>query len=137
MASRQRAVILVLTGQITYIHLAGEPFVILNSLDTTLQMLDAKSSIYSDRPTFPMLGETMGWDRGLVLCHYGERFRAFRRLLHRFMGTRTAVMQHHDVITRQTHRLLTRLLDSPERFLEHLRGYVGSWILIIHPRLVL
>jgi len=86
-------------------------------------MLEGKSSIYSDRPTFPMLGETMGWDRGLVLSHYGERFRAFRRLLHRFMGTRSAVEHHHDVIARETCRLLARLLDSPEKYIDHLRRY--------------
>ncbi|KAI9448529.1 cytochrome P450 [Lactarius indigo] len=85
-------------GPITYFHMAGEHYVLLNSLETTLEMLEAKSSIYSDRPVFPMLGETMGWDRGLVLSHYGERFRAFRRLVHRFMGTRTTVSHHHDTI---------------------------------------
>jgi cytochrome P450 len=112
-------------GPITYIHLAGEPFVILNSLDTTLKMLDGKSSIYSDRPRFPMLGETMGWDRGLVLSHYGERFRTFRRLLHRFMGTRSAVAQHHDVIVRETNRLMARLMQNSGNPIEHLRRYAG------------
>ncbi len=105
--------------------MAGEHFVILNSLETTMEMLDAKSAIYSDRPVFPMLGETMGWDRGLVLAHYGERFRAFRRIVHRFMGTRTTVSQHHDTITQHTHRFLLRLLDAPEQFIEHLRGYAS------------
>ncbi|KAI9449498.1 cytochrome P450 [Lactarius psammicola] len=116
-------------GPITYFHMAGEHFVILNSLETTMGMLDAKSAIYSDRPVFPMLGETMGWDRGLVLAHYGERFRAFRRLVHRFMGTRTIVSRHHDTITHHTHRFLLRLLDAPEKFIEHLRGTAGSVVL--------
>jgi len=116
-------------GPITYIHLAGEPFVILNSLDTTLKMLDAKSSIYSDRPRFPMLGETMGWDRGLVLSHYGERFRTFRRLLHRFMGTRAAVAQHHDVIVRETNRLMARLMQNSGNPIEHLRRTAGALVL--------
>ncbi|KAH9049218.1 cytochrome P450 [Lactarius deliciosus] len=116
-------------GPITYFHMAGEHFVLLNSLETTLEMLEAKSSIYSDRPVFPMLGETMGWDRGLVLSHYGERFRAFRRLVHRFMGTRTTVSHHHDTVTRHTHRFLQRLLDAPEKFIEHLRGTAGSVVL--------
>ncbi|KAI0299745.1 cytochrome P450 [Multifurca ochricompacta] len=63
-------------------------------------------------PEFPMLGEMMGWDRGLVLSHYGERFRTFRRLLHRFMGTRTVVAQHH---------------DTPENLIEHLRRYAKTY----------
>jgi hypothetical protein len=112
-------------GPVTYFHLAGEPFVLLNSLETTLKMLEAKSAIYSDRPTFPMLGDTMGWDRGLVLARYGDRFRAFRRLLHRFIGTRVVISQHHDTITKHTHRFVRRLLDAPEQFMEHMRGYAS------------
>ena len=113
------------TGPITYFHLAGEPFILLNSLETTLKMLDAKSAIYSDRPIFPMLGETMGWNRGVVLARYGERFRAFRRLLHRFMGTRAIISQHHDAITKHTYRYLQRLLDAPEQFVMHTRAYAN------------
>ena len=113
------------TGPITYFHLAGEPFVLLNSLETTLKMLDAKSAIYSDRPVLPMLGETMGWDRSVLLARYGDRFREFRRLLHRFMGTRTVVSQYHDAIVKHTHRYLQRILDTPEQFIEHIRGYMG------------
>lgn len=120
------------TGPITYFHLAGEHYVVLNSLEKTLEMLEAKSAIYSDRPIFPMLGKTMGWDRGLVLAPYGERFRAFRRLLHRFMGTHAIISNHHDAITRHTNRFLRRLLDTPEQFMEHLRGYASMICSSLH-----
>ncbi|SRR6266404_3488466 len=96
-----------------------------------LEMLETKSAIYSDRPVFPMLGETMGWDRGVILAQYGERFRAFRRLMHRFMGTRAIVTQHDDAVTQHTNRLLARLLDTPDQFIGHLRRYVGMVFIII------
>ncbi|KAI0267785.1 cytochrome P450 [Gloeopeniophorella convolvens] len=116
-------------GPITYVHLCGEPYIILNSLETTLKMLDAKSSIYSDRPVFPMLGREMGWDRGLVLSRYGERFRSFRRLLHRFMGTRAAVSDHYQNIEREAHKYLQRLLDNPEGLIENLRRTASAIVL--------
>ncbi|KAI0260509.1 cytochrome P450 [Gloeopeniophorella convolvens] len=115
-------------GGIMHITLFGQHFIIVNSLEIAISMLEGKSAIYSDRPTFPMLGQTMGWENGTALSRYGERFRALRRLLHQTMGTRTSAMQHYPIIEKETLRFLQRLLDSPGQLMENLRKTVVATI---------
>ncbi|OAX31904.1 hypothetical protein K503DRAFT_805678, partial [Rhizopogon vinicolor AM-OR11-026] len=44
-------------GDISHISVLGQHIIVLNSINTTMEMLDKKSSVYSDRPVFPMAGE--------------------------------------------------------------------------------
>lgn len=98
--------------------------VIINSLDAAIDLLEKKSAIYSDRPLMLMAGELMGWAHSLVLSPYGTRFRDIRRLLHRYVGSRgqlDKVEPFHPLIETEAHHFLRRTLDSPERFVEHIR----------------
>jgi hypothetical protein len=44
-------------GEITSVCIFGQPLVVLNTFKAATEMLDKKSSIYSDRPVFQMSGE--------------------------------------------------------------------------------
>jgi len=112
----------------THITLFGQHYLVVNSLDTAVKMLDAKSTIYSDRPSFPMLGEMMGWKDGVALASYGERLRALRRLLYQAMGTPASAAKRIPVAEREVHRFLQRLLDAPDQFVKNLRRYVCAFI---------
>jgi hypothetical protein len=50
-------------GDVVYLSVLGQPIVILNSLKAVKDLLDQRSSIYSDRPIFTMVGELMGLDQ--------------------------------------------------------------------------
>ncbi|KAI9449499.1 cytochrome P450 [Lactarius psammicola] len=113
-------------GAMTHITLFGQHYLVVNSLDTAIKMLEAKSTIYSDRPSFPMLGEMMGWKDGVAVARYGERLRALRRLLYQAMGTPASAMKRIPVIEREVHRFLQRLLDTPDQFVKNLRGAVNA-----------
>ena len=39
----------------------GKTIVVINDYDTAVELLDKRSTIYSDRPVLPMLTEHMGW----------------------------------------------------------------------------
>jgi hypothetical protein len=91
-------------------------------------MLDKKSSIYSDRPVLQMGGELVGWKNALVLTPYGERFRRYRRLIHRLMGNHSAMKQFLPAEELETRRFLRRILAKPEELSAHVRLYVA----IIH-----
>jgi hypothetical protein len=109
----------------THITLFGQHYLVVNSLDTAIKMLEAKSTIYSDRPSFPMLGEMMGWKDGVAVGRYGERLRSLRRLLHQAMGTSASAAKRIPVIEREVHRFLQSLLDAPpDQFVKSLRRYV-------------
>ncbi|KAA1465965.1 cytochrome P450 [Dentipellis sp. KUC8613] len=118
-------------GGIIYLNLLGQPMILLNSLQATMEMLDKKSSIYSDRPSFEMGSRIIGWERTLALTPYGDRFREYRRMLHRLIGNRLNMEKLHPIEELETHRFLRRILESPDDVSEHIRKTAGAIILKI------
>lgn len=45
------------TGDIVYVQTSRQPLIFINSYDVAIELLEKRSSIYSDRPFFPMLQE--------------------------------------------------------------------------------
>ncbi|OAX31420.1 cytochrome P450 [Rhizopogon vinicolor AM-OR11-026] len=117
-------------GDISHIEILGQHIMVLNSINTTMQMLDKKSSIYSDRPVFPMACELAGWKDFLSLLPYGERHRWHRKNFHRVIGSR-AVKAFYPLEEIETHQFLKRVLAKPEELLEHIRHTAGAIILRI------
>lgn len=102
----------------------GKTIVVINDYDTAVELLDKRSTIYSDRPVLPMLTEHMGWKNTLGLSPYGDRFREYRRLLHRFMGTRTAIERFAPLQEKEVHNFLKHVLADPTHIQDHIRRYV-------------
>ena len=111
-------------GDIVSVHLLGKPIVILNSLRVADEMLDKKSSIYSDRPVLQMGGELVGWKNTLALLPYGDRFRRYRRLFHNLIGSQAIMKQYLPAEEHETRRFLRRVLAKPEDLSSHIRWYV-------------
>ena len=86
-----------------------------------VEMLDGKGAVYSDRPHIPMV-ELMGWDNSVGLGPYGtERYRETKRLFHQLLGTHTSLAQFYPVKQHEIQKFMKRLLESPERFSEHIK----------------
>ena len=79
-----------------------------------INILERKSQIYSDRPTLVMGSKLCGYDRTLILMPYGSRFRASRRLMHQFMGTKSSVEKFAEVEEEETRRMMSRILKDPD-----------------------
>ncbi|KAG2046757.1 cytochrome P450 [Suillus hirtellus] len=62
-------------GNISHIEVVGQHIVVLNSVKAAIDMLDKKSTLYSDRPIFSVGGELVGWKHSLTLLPDGDRFR--------------------------------------------------------------
>ncbi|KAF9463431.1 cytochrome P450 [Collybia nuda] len=118
-------------GDITSVNVFGQTLIILNSAKVATEMLEKKSSIYSDRPTLQMGGELVGWKNALVFIPYGDRFRRFRRYIHQAMGNNGAVSQYLPLEEIEAHRFLRRVLDEPEDLSLHIRKMSGAIILRI------
>ena len=99
----------------------GKHIVVLNSLKAAVEMLDKKSSKYSDRPTFTMCGELIGVKHNLAFLPYGSAFRACRAQLHRCIGTHAAIKVYHDIQELEIHRFLKRVYDRPDQLPVHTR----------------
>ncbi|PPR02448.1 hypothetical protein CVT24_001997 [Panaeolus cyanescens] len=118
-------------GDICSVTVLGQPLIILNSAQAAIDMLDKKSAIYSDRPVLQMGGELVGWKNTLVLLPYGDRFRRYRRLFYRLIGTHASVKRFHPSSELEARAFLRRLVVSPEQLANHVRYTAGANILRI------
>lgn len=66
----------------------------------------------------------MGWDWTFALMRYGPRWKEHRRVFHSHFNH--SVAEHQQVQLEISKELLTLLLKSPEKCLEHMRQY--AWI---------
>ncbi|TFK28471.1 cytochrome P450 [Coprinopsis marcescibilis] len=88
-------------------------------------MLDERSAIYSCRPHSIMLSDLMGWGWVMSILPYGPRWKAQRKLFQQhFHPSKTATHQPYE--QEQVHKLLERLLETPQDFLVHVRHIVGG-----------
>ncbi|KIM61563.1 hypothetical protein SCLCIDRAFT_121959, partial [Scleroderma citrinum Foug A] len=79
-------------GDIIHVQIFGLHLIILNSSKAVIEMrVDKKSTIYSDRPVFPFVGDLLGCKHSLALLSYGDTFRETRKRFHRIIGTHAAV----------------------------------------------
>ena len=114
-------------------NLLGQPLIVLNSLRVAAEMLEKKGSIYSERPTFMMSGEIVGWKDGVSLIAYGDRLREARRSIHKFMGSKQEFSRFHSLLQLQTHKFLKRVLRSPDDVSAHIRKYVKRQSELLYP----
>ncbi|KIM50800.1 hypothetical protein SCLCIDRAFT_1225091 [Scleroderma citrinum Foug A] len=116
-------------GDISHVEIMGRHIVVLNSVKDAIEMLDKKSSKYSDRPVFHMSGNLVGFKYIMPQLRYGDRLRESRRQFHRFIGTRSMLKTYHDIQQLEVHRFLKRVYARPEQLAVHIRRTVGSVIL--------
>ncbi|KAF8193872.1 cytochrome P450, partial [Mycena galopus ATCC 62051] len=102
------------------LNVAGETVIVLNSLSAVDALLEDKSAIYSDRPSFPMLNDLVGFRWHLAFMRYVPRWKEHRRvLMQQFQPS--AVLMYRPVELEATKLLLQRFLDSPAIYEKHFR----------------
>jgi hypothetical protein len=111
-------------GHISHIEVLGQHIVVLNSVETAMDMLDNKSVMYSERPILPVGGELIGWKNVMPLLPYGDHLRQQRKNFHSVIGTRAAMGVYNQVEEVETHRFLKRVFAKPDQLLAHVRQYV-------------
>ncbi|KAI0295308.1 cytochrome P450 [Multifurca ochricompacta] len=114
-------------SDIVHVDVMGSHMIVLNSAKGTRELLDKRSSIYSDRPqmaAFNLLGLTE-FNHGVF--PYGDRW---RRMRHIFLSNHHPT-SYRSLETRAARRLLRNLLSTPENFVEHLKHMTGQIVLSI------
>ena len=114
------------SGNIIHISALGLHIVVLNDQQVARDLLDKRSAIYSDRPTMAMAGELCGWDRPLVMHHYDDTFKEFRRYFFKLFGTRQPLEAFYPLFESEGHTLIRRILAQPDNFPTYLRKCVFS-----------
>ncbi|KAJ7748816.1 cytochrome P450, partial [Mycena maculata] len=115
-------------GDCVYVHVLGQPIILLNSLSVAHDLLNQRSAIYSSRPRLVMAGELAGFAQALALMPYSPRLLSLRRLIHKELNGN--VLQRYWPLHEEESRILVKkVLQDPRLFLESIRHYAGSVIL--------
>ncbi|TFY83920.1 hypothetical protein EWM64_g94 [Hericium alpestre] len=115
---------------IIHVQILGTHIVVLNTKEVADDLLDNRSSIYSDRPRMPMMNELMGFAWSVGFTPYNDWWKHSRRLFHQHFNP-SAVERFRPKKLKATHAFLRRLADKPEDFRDHVRLMAGGVILDI------
>ncbi|KAJ7183013.1 cytochrome P450 [Mycena crocata] len=110
------------------LDLMGDTVIVLNSMKACDDLLETKSTIYSDRPRFPMLVDLVGFVWHIAFMPYGTAWRDHRKLfMQQFQPSKVIFHRPRELDAARV--LLQRLLESPAKFESHLRHMAGMVIL--------
>ncbi|KAL4936814.1 hypothetical protein BDV06DRAFT_233009 [Aspergillus oleicola] len=118
-------------GPISSLTVFGQTIVILNDSRIAFDLLEKRSNIYSSRPRMIFAGEMVGWEHILAMQPYSDRFRAYRKAIHRVLGTKNSIAQFDYLQDMEVRRFLLRVLEKPRDLVKHIRTETGAVILKI------
>ncbi|CBF85201.1 protein CYP620E1 [Aspergillus nidulans FGSC A4] len=120
-----------LYGPISSLTVFGQTIVILNDARVAFDLLEKRSNIYSSRPRMVFAGEMVGWEHILAMQPYSDMFRAYRKAMHRVLGTKNVIAQFNELQDVEARRFLLRVLEKPGDLVQHIRTETGAVILKI------
>ncbi|KAI0354173.1 cytochrome P450 [Trametes cingulata] len=108
----------------------GKNIIVLDTLKPAIELLDKRSSIYSDRPRMIMLNELsrFGWNFGSMT--YGSDWRECRKMTHSEFHP-GPFKKYRPILLKNTHDLLRRLSSGRDTVPGHLKHVVGANIMEI------
>ncbi|KIM82350.1 hypothetical protein PILCRDRAFT_8150 [Piloderma croceum F 1598] len=119
-------------GPVIYLRAFHKRFVILNSAKAAVDLLETRSSIYSDRPVVWMVSEGLAARHSAIfnISSLNPRFKQCRKQLNSGLGG-SATRGHIPLIEQESQTFLTALATTPEKFISHTRRNAGAVILKI------
>ncbi|KAH7923415.1 cytochrome P450 [Leucogyrophana mollusca] len=99
-------------GDLVYLRTFGTGILALNSIEAVNELFEKRSQVYSDRPTFVMAGELIGFDQTLAFAHYGTSWRQQRKLAHSALNSE-AVKKYHQLQEHVVALYLESLVSDP------------------------
>ncbi|KAJ8521448.1 hypothetical protein ONZ45_g1855 [Pleurotus djamor] len=117
-------------GDLIYVHVFGNPLLILNSAEAVNDLFDKRSAIYSSRPVRTMVVELMGWDWLFSSFPYGSWWRQHRAMFHRHFNVNCTHL-YRPIQLKETHALLRNLLGDSANFRDNIRSWGAAIVLNI------
>ncbi|THU96695.1 cytochrome P450 [Dendrothele bispora CBS 962.96] len=115
-------------GPIVYLNLAGTDMVILNSHKAATDLLDRRTTIYSDRPRNIVASEILTRSLFLFLRRYDDLWRAMRRVTHE--GLHKGIAKNYfPVQEKEAIYLAAAMIKDPSSWDEHCRRTAASTIM--------
>ncbi|KDR79686.1 hypothetical protein GALMADRAFT_243769 [Galerina marginata CBS 339.88] len=115
-------------GDIVYLSIFGRPVVILNSVEATTDLLLNRSTIYSDRPYFPLIELTGHLASNVGFMSYGKEWAALRKT---FAGgfSQANLAAYYDSHRTATMNLLKNFYQDPTNHATHFKLHAVQLII--------
>ncbi|KAI1611807.1 cytochrome P450 [Exophiala viscosa] len=101
--------------EMMHLRLGGVDWVFLNSSRVVEDLLEKRSSIYSSRPAFVMVGEIISRMKRLVLQPYGTEWKNLRRVMH-ILLTGSSADSYRPLEDLESKQAMWELLHNPEEW---------------------
>ncbi|KAF8258901.1 cytochrome P450 [Lactarius quietus] len=115
-------------GEMMYVTALGRGVLIINSQRVAVDLLEKRSNIYSDRPTFISAGEILTRNMDLAMTPYGDLWRRFRRVAVEGFS-KSAVPNFYPIQAREALILALSLIKNPPDAEKHVQRHASSIML--------
>ncbi|KAF8600017.1 cytochrome P450 [Ceratobasidium sp. AG-I] len=111
-----------LNSDIISFTIMGQTTVVLNSAAAANDLLEKRSSVFSDRPEMMFITDEwlVDWRKAVSMCPSGPRHRTYRKMMHKFVS-KTAATAYHSYQEAEIRGFLKRILKSTERIEDEFR----------------
>lgn len=116
-------------GDIVHAKLLGKDLIILNSERIARELLEQRSTIYSDRPHIPT-NKLFGMDFNTGLLPYGSEWRLHRKMFRTSLN-KEAAATYKLLEMRKVRQLLRNLVSSPEEYSKHFNTLSAAIIMAV------
>lgn len=90
------------------------------------EVIDRKSAIYSHRPHSYVSHELITKGDHLLVMHYGNKWRLFRRLVHQHLMESMVDSHHVDIVNAEAIQMVRDYLLAPQEHMLHPKRYSNS-----------
>ncbi|KZT10970.1 cytochrome P450 monooxygenase [Laetiporus sulphureus 93-53] len=118
-------------GDVIFARLFLKPILVVNSVEAACDLMEKRGVKYSDRPRFVFLRELVRLNTNTALLPYGELWRRHRRWLQAAVLDKNMLDSYRPLERREIIRLLNGLIQTPDDFSSHLKGFVGALVMEI------
>ncbi|KAF8067793.1 cytochrome P450 [Lyophyllum atratum] len=115
-------------GDIVYYSGLGNSILVLNSLESMIDLLVRKGNTYCSRPYFIVASELMDLVNSTAFTPFGARWRLHRKFTRTALSPE-AVKNHEDTLLEIANSLNGLLLENPDDFVDHIRLAAGQVIM--------
>ncbi|KAI9441899.1 cytochrome P450 [Lactarius indigo] len=118
-------------GEMMYISALGKGVLMINSQRVAVDLLEKRSTIYSDRPHYISAGDFMTKNMTFTLTPYGDLLRRFRRLAVEGFS-KSAAQNFHPIQNREAIMLALALMKSPPNLVKYFHRHASSIMLSVN-----
>ncbi|KAI5887518.1 cytochrome P450 [Schizophyllum commune H4-8] len=118
-------------SELIHINVLGQPIIVIHSLPAAVELLEKRSAINSDRPSFAFF-DMLGWYECLVLLRYNHpSFPILRREYAKHFA-KGAERRIYGLQVNEAHKLVKRIVERPEQWRDYLKLFSTAVIMQIN-----